>query len=236
MAIARQLKRLRSRRFVVLLALIILPCLWMARCSYLVFIDAPAKRSAWDRFDLTHESDYWFSNLTRFSEVVEVSGTDQFGRQAVSQESRYGYKDPSGNVIIEPQFVSADMEFYQDRAGVSTWDGWGFIDTSGTWIVPPKYYGTGSFRDGRALVFNISGDGWPVHGYVSLDGSVITPLKYDTAKDFVDGYALVSKEIWISRQISNLVAPFEAFPFPRMRVYWIIDKNGKTVPISRLVP
>ena len=49
-----------------------------------------------------------------------------------------GYIDKNGNVVIPPQF-DRSLKFSEGLAGVKVNDKWGFVDMSGTMIVPAEY-------------------------------------------------------------------------------------------------
>ena len=64
---------------------------------------------------------------------------------------------------------------------------YGFIDTTGKEVVPPKYDRADSFSEGLALVkLNYQ------YGFIDTTGKEVVPPKYDYAENFSDGLALVT--------------------------------------------
>ncbi|MBN1559644.1 WG repeat-containing protein [candidate division KSB1 bacterium] len=54
------------------------------------------------------------------------------------QDGKWGFIDKDNNIVIEPQFSSADF-FYDSRAVVQVGDKYGVIDQSGAMIIEPEY-------------------------------------------------------------------------------------------------
>lgn len=89
---------------------------------------------------------------------------------------------------------------------------WGFIDTTGAVIVPPKYTQVENFNDGLARVrmgakAGRTG-GW---GLVDTKGNEIVKPMFEWIYDFVDGKAMVKSdgaEGWIDRN-GNMVGKKE---------------------------
>jgi hypothetical protein len=63
---------------------------------------------------------------------------------------------------------------------------WGFIDTTGNVIVPPKYNEVTNFSDGVARVRN--GRKW---GLIDTSGAIIIKVECDFIGNFIDGVAKV---------------------------------------------
>ena len=66
-----------------------------------------------------------------------------------------------------------------------TW--WGFIDSSGTIIIPLQYNDAGEFSEGMAVV-KTDKNKW---GYINPSGKFIIEEKYEQAQNFVNGEAVV---------------------------------------------
>ena len=103
---------------------------------------------------------------------IITSSTDLFGRRS-PQKLEFSGPDPS----VTPH-----------NAPVGTEIKWGFIDKTGKVIVPLRYSGAGSFREGLAAVKK--GDKW---GFIDKTGKVIVPMIYDDVEPFSDGLAMVRK-------------------------------------------
>lgn len=68
---------------------------------------------------------------------------------------------------------------------------YGFIDKTGTEIIPCKYVSTKDFYNGFAAVALDSGEeGW-IWGFIDLTGKEVVPCKYDGVLRFSEGYAAV---------------------------------------------
>jgi hypothetical protein len=63
----------------------------------------------------------------------------------------YGYRNASGEVVIEPQFVFA-QPFSEGLAAVRDESRWGYIDGKGSWIISPRYMDASPFHNGLARV------------------------------------------------------------------------------------
>ena len=66
-------------------------------------------------------------------------------------------------------------------------DKWGYIDTSGRFIIKPQYVWADSFSDGRATVDD--GDG---QGYIDTTGKVAIEPRFKSARRFAEGLAPVA--------------------------------------------
>ncbi len=64
---------------------------------------------------------------------------------------------------------------------------YGYVDKTGTLVVPCQYLNAYAFSEGLAAVYN-SNTG---RGYIDKTGKVVIPCQYTDAGDFVDGWALV---------------------------------------------
>jgi hypothetical protein len=118
-------------------------------------------------------------------------------------DSKSGYIDHSGTLVIRPAFIEAGP-FSEGRAAVETSARvvgnqvvditWGFIDKSGALVIPAKYQFAGNFSEGLARVAIRLGESM---GYVDRDGKMVISLVYQQAGDFSDGLATVVKEQWM---------------------------------------
>ncbi len=66
-------------------------------------------------------------------------------------ESKYGFIDKSGKVVIEPQFDDAEP-FSEGLAKVEKDDKYGFIDKSGKVVIEPQFDDAEPFSEGLAKV------------------------------------------------------------------------------------
>ena len=69
---------------------------------------------------------------------------------------------------------------------------WGYINTSGDWVIEPKYAWAGTFtEDGVACVEDPDTG---LRGYIDTEGNLIIDYQFYDGRPFCDGYALVQKE------------------------------------------
>lgn len=121
---------------------------------------------------------------------------------------KWGFINTCGNVTIQPQFDRVSM-FFDGLAIVNVGGGWhkrprasyrnppmffsggkwGFIDTSGKFVIEPQFECALRFCDGLAPVLK---DG--LWGYINTSGSFVIKPKYSTAKRFSEGLAYVRDE------------------------------------------
>ncbi len=78
----------------------------------------------------------------------------------------------------------ADATRYRIREGRMM----GFIDRTGTVVIPPQFDAAEPFSDGMSRVYLGS-----KAGYINTDGKLVVPARYDTASKFEKGRAIVSE-------------------------------------------
>src|SRR6266705_816605 len=116
----------------------------------------------------------------------------------VQKESKFGFIDRTGKVVIPLQFDDA-RDFHEDLALVKTGEKKLFIDTSGRAVIEAKYDIVHDFFEGLAAV-NIgerrNGIGLIANpgkwGYIDKIGKLVIPMKFTHAEDFSEGLAAVN--------------------------------------------
>jgi len=130
----------------------------------------------------------------------------------VKVSGKWGYVNSSGQLVITPQFDSAD-DFHEGRAVIclgkpcDPWDAystsptipnnslWGFIDTSGKVVITPQYPEASAFSEGLAVICTGDCGSKPTkphaRGYIDRDGKVVIPPQFGTASNFSEGLAQV---------------------------------------------
>lgn len=103
------------------------------------------------------------------------------------ENSKFGFVDSNGEVVIEPIFENAG-NFSQGKAAVLLSDRVGFIDSTGKIVIPCKYDWTNGFSKGYAMVKLNS-----KFGFIDLQGNEITPIRFDYAFHFNHGYSIVNQ-------------------------------------------
>lgn len=68
----------------------------------------------------------------------------------------------------------------------------GYIDQDGYWAIPPAYRKTENFREGLAVVGDMTEDG-PGIGFIDSENNVVVPLRFRKAGDFSQGLAVVQQ-------------------------------------------
>lgn len=118
----------------------------------------------------------------------------------------------TGNVASPPKFPAlGDIRgpFSEGLAAIWRDNKGGFIDETGTVVIPPQFTGgVGKFSEGLANVG--MGAKW---GFIDKTGTVVIPLQFVYASYFTDGLARVL--------VKESVSPFRGWSY--------IDKTGKIV-------
>src|SRR5688572_2159759 len=82
---------------------------------------------------------------------------DSNGFYKIKVKNKIGFINSSGKVVIEPQFAAAG-NFYEDGLAPARKDGYyGYIDTTGKYVLPPIYDYAHDFMQGLAKVYKRSG-------------------------------------------------------------------------------
>lgn len=125
-------------------------------------------------------------------------------------EEKHGYRDQTGEWIIEPQFDYADEFAANGLARVKSDKKWGYIKTDGTYAIELRFDYAESFgEDGTACVaVDCLTDGRGLQlggkwGFITEDGSYLIEPCFDWASGFAeDGLARVvldGKHGYVSR-------------------------------------
>lgn len=123
----------------------------------------------------------------------------------VEDNSKWGYIDSNGDLLINPQFDSAD-DFSEGYASIEINNKFGYIDKAGKVMIKPEFDYAKSFSEGIAVVrigINPNTD-LIKYGFINKKGEILWPSKnnedeiiegynYDYAESFSDGLALVRK-------------------------------------------
>jgi hypothetical protein len=148
--------------------------------------------------------------------------------------------DHSGKVVIKGDFVYlgsfseglADAYVAAPGDQPGTMSEWGFIDTSGKWVIGPKTGGVitpgstpGPFSEGLASAGQDSGI-----GYIDKTGKFVIPAEYEDAAPFSEGLAPVEQgEKWgYIDKTGTLVIPYQyrtASPFA-WGLAMVTDEHG----------
>lgn len=154
------------------------------------------------------------------------------------ETGQVGYKDLSGETIIEPQY-EAGMPFHNGYAGVVIDEKIGFIDREGTIQINPRFDKENMAAPwGDFILFQEGKD----FGYMDFEGKTVISPQFDEVSPFVDGIALVAvegKRGFINTDGKFVINPIyeQALPFSGEYTsvltddeeMQIIDRTGKVI-------
>ena len=151
-----------------------------------------------------------FDGATEFSEGLAVVKVEKAASAFTSS-----CIDTGGAVVFE---IPADMvvvsAFRDGPALVAMGDDYGYIDSTGGWVLEPRFMGARDFSEGLAPVQNFSG----LFGYIDKTGEWALDPRFEAAWPFSEGLGLVAVDGaygFINAQGEFVIAPrFEAgYPF-----------------------
>ena len=90
----------------------------------------------------------------------------------------------SGKTVLLAQVDTLGYAFNSGLLPAASGGKWGFMDTTGKWVIDPQFEGVAGFADGRAPV-KVGGR----IGYVDLTGKFVVNPQYDQGNAFDEGYA-----------------------------------------------
>ena len=128
--------------------------------------------------------------LFSLKDVKEVCGFSEGLAKVMvknkNQESKYGYVDEKGNMVITPQFDAAES-FSEGLAAVRQNGKWGYINQKGIMVISPQFEAAFDFKEGLARFYN--GNNF---GFIDKKGTyIITPQYGFGTGDFSEGLALI---------------------------------------------
>lgn len=91
---------------------------------------------------------------------------------------------PDGSLAIQEKFDDA-KPFYRGFAPVKKGKQWGFIDTSGKWVIQPQYQNAWQFSEGLALVqMNEKNAVNNRYAFIDSTGTIIIPPMFDEPDNY----------------------------------------------------
>lgn len=131
---------------------------------------------------------FWFTSLggTGSTGSATIPKPD-YSLIPVKQGKVWGYINPKGEYVINPQFEYAGL-FYDGLARVRMAEKTGLINTKGEYVVNPEYATIGLFFDGLARV-QLERDGKV--GYIDKKGELAIQPIYKAGTTFSEGLAFV---------------------------------------------
>ncbi len=103
----------------------------------------------------------------------------------VKYDGKFGYRDRSWKIAIEPKFGEA-RPFSQGLAAVKIADKFGYIDKTGRFVIEPRFKSAGEFSEGLAPVVSDTGV-----QFIDKHGKEILKIECDEALPFDSGIAAV---------------------------------------------
>lgn len=99
---------------------------------------------------------------------------------------RWGYYDKTGNLAIPGPFASGTGRFVDGLAAVARHGDptVGFINFSGSFVIPPRFEQAGFFSEGLAAVRTATG--W---GFIDPAGRVVIESRFQSVSEFSEGMA-----------------------------------------------
>ncbi len=97
---------------------------------------------------------------------------------------KFTYTDREGRILA--QRYDAARDFSEGLAPVRIGRTWGFVDKSGTLVIPPKFDDAQAFHEGLAKI-GVKG----LYGYADKAGAIVIPPQFKEADSFSDGLAPV---------------------------------------------
>jgi hypothetical protein len=110
------------------------------------------------------------------------------GLAPAASGGKWGYIDPTGKWVIDPQFEGA-WNFADGLAPVRVGGRTGYIDQKGKFVVNPQYDSGDEFYEGYASVKSVGG-----FGFIDTKGRVVVDAKFLADGHFSEGLAPVKTE------------------------------------------
>lgn len=104
-------------------------------------------------------------------------------------ESKYGYIDKTGTIVIDPIFSDA-RDFNDGLARVKVSGKYGFINKKGQFIIEPKFQDAEDFSEGYAIITDGT-EYCPLYGFINTNGIVQIKPQFRSAKAFRNSRAAV---------------------------------------------
>jgi hypothetical protein len=122
--------------------------------------------------------------------IISVAATLCFGLPSIAQSlksykdtnGKWGYKNQSGIIVIQPKFEIAGSFSDNGLANVMSNEKWGYIDKSGKFVIQPQFDDAGSFDYNGLAVVKLNGK----YGYINKTGELVIKPQFGYASYFSD--------------------------------------------------
>lgn len=116
-------------------------------------------------------------------DFVACSSDDYF---TITEGGYTAYFDAAGNQVLPfSNKYEAYGNFTEGLARVRSHEKWGFINIFGEEVIPPQFYFTDEFSDGRAIVRNEN----DLHGAIDAYGNLVIDYRFPVLTPFEKGFA-----------------------------------------------
>ena len=141
-----------------------------------------------------------FFILTAVTSFLKAqTGTEGKELYPIVEDGLWGYIDHSGQIIIEPQFLSAG-QFSEGFASVRLNGTYGYINKNGAFIIQPQYDVAHSFEGGQAKVYldgkpyyiDQKGDRTFEHNFAEIQGFGANDYSLVVSKG--ENYGVINKQ------------------------------------------
>ena len=170
---------------------------------------AAQQQSAPELFPVARDGKHGYIDCTgRIVIPLDYDGAKDFheGFAAVNAGGKWGFLDPDGKRVVEPQFAEILGFFSEGVAAVRVGEKWGYADRSGKLVIEPRFDWAWQFSGG---ISPVEREG--KYGYIGKDGQIVIPTEFDSAEPFSGDLGVVKragKYGYISKD-GKLVTPIE---------------------------
>lgn len=134
-----------------------------------------------------------------------AEGLAAIGIKEGNNQTKYGFVDLKGTIVIKPQFEFAD-QFSEGYAGIVQNNKMGFVDRNGRIAIEPQFEDATSFSEGLAAI-QVNGK----YGYIDKFGKIVIAPQFKTAGIYKNGLAPISsfegKFGYIDRTGKPMISP-----------------------------
>jgi hypothetical protein len=154
--------------------------------------------------------------------------------QGVHGLSKQGVIDRNGRLVVTAQAWFIEDDFSEGLVAVETGEewprrtSWGYINSSGTWVIPPRFRWALRFSEGLAPVAFPEAEASPngFMGYIDKRGQTVIPPAFTSACPFENGLAMVQ----IRRQVGFVDRKGNFVWGPMEEPAYKEDSHGEDVP------
>jgi len=148
-----------------------------------------------------------------FSNYVEI-GKFNGNYTVIRLKGKYGVIDKLGKIVVSPTYLK--MSSFGSLIACSKAKGWGFIDITNTFVIPPQFDYAEGFKDGYALVERLS-----QQGMIDQTGKVTIPISFKEIDRIDEKRVIVSNGMYsgVYNMNGEMIVPAE---YEQIR---ILDKD-----------